>query len=293
MQLHGDWPDAVDAARRACERLSEPRGHAAAGSAFYQQAELYRLLGRFADAEDAYRRASECGRQPQPGLARLRLAQGKVDAAAGTIRRAVAEAPDRLARSTLLTAYVEIMLAAGEIAGARVAADELTEIAEGVNAALLHAVAAHAQGAVLLAAGDATAALTVLRRSWAAWLELDVPYEGARVRVLLGLACRALADADTAELELDAARRVFHQLGAAPDLARLDKLSPGEPTYGLTPREVQVLRLDAAGRPNRSIAADLVLSEKTVARHVSNILTKLDLPSRSAATAYAFRNDLV
>jgi DNA-binding CsgD family transcriptional regulator len=165
-----------------------------------------------------------------------------------------------------------------------------------LDAPLLRALATHGEGAVLLLEGDARAALGALRHAWTAWRELEVPYEAARVRVLIGLACRELGDEETAEMELDAARSVFEQLGAVPDLARAQALSreaPAKPAGGLTARELDVLRLVATGKTNRSIAADLFLSEKTVARHVSNIFTKLGLSSRAAATAYAYEHDLV
>lgn len=293
MQLHGAWPDAVDEAQRACERLS---GQPAVGAAFYRRAELHRLCGELVKAEEGYRQANRWGRRPQPGLALLRLAQGRVEAAEAAIRREVDEALDRLTRSGLLAAYVEIVLAAGDSMAARAAADELSEIAADLDAPLLRAVAAHARGAVLLAEGDARAALDALRRAWTAWQELEAPYEAARARVLVGRACRDLGDEDTAEMELDAARWVFRQLGAVPDLARVEALSrKGTPRAagGLTGREVQVLRLVAAGKTNRAIAADLVISEKTVARHVSNIFTKLGVSSRSAATAYAYEHGLL
>jgi DNA-binding CsgD family transcriptional regulator len=182
------------------------------------------------------------------------------------------------------------------VPAARGAAVELSQFAVDIDAALLRAVAAHANGAVLLAEGEPRAALDVLRHAWLAWHELDAPYEAARVRVLVGLACRALGDEGTARMELDAARWVFVQLGAAPDIAWVERLSRTEPTTeagGLTKREVQVLRLVAAGKSNRAIAADLVISEHTVARHVQNILTKLGVGSRTAATAFAFEHDLV
>jgi DNA-binding CsgD family transcriptional regulator len=292
MQFHGAWPDAMDEVRQARDRLSDPPGPpVVVGMVCYQQAELHRLRGEFAQAEDGYRQATESGRQPQPGLAQLRLVQGQVDAAAAAIRTALDEAPDRVTRSKVLAAYVEIVLAAGDVQAARVAADELAEIAVDVDAAFLHAVAAHTRGAVLLAEGDARAALAVLRRAWTAWQDLEAPYEAARVRVLAGLACRQLGDGGTAEMELDAARRVFQELGAAPDLARLAKISRTaklEAAGGLTTREVQVLALVAAGKSNRAIASELFLSEKTIERHVSNIFTKLGVGSRTAAAAYAF-----
>ena len=293
MQLQGAWLDAMDEAQRACELLS---GKPAVGAAFYQRAELHRLRGEFVKAEEAYRQASQWGRNPQPGLAQLRLAQGQIDAAEAAIRRMVDEAHDRVARSRVLAAYIEIMLAAGDIQAARAAAGELSDIAADLDAPLLHAVSGHATGAILLGEGDARAALAVLRPAWKAWQEIEAPYEAARVRVLIGLACRQLRDEDTAEMEFDAARWVFQQLGAAPQLARVEELSrmaAAKTAGGLTVREVQVLRLVAAGKTNRAIAADLFLSEKTVARHLSNIFTKLGVSSRAAATAYAYEHDLL
>jgi ATP/maltotriose-dependent transcriptional regulator MalT len=295
MQLHGAWPDALEAAQQARERLLQ-RPQPAVGAAFYQQAELHRLRGEFAQAEAAYQQASRWGREPQPGLARLRLVQGQVDAAAAAIRRVVDAAQDRVARSRLLPAHVEIMLAAGDIDAARATADELSEIADDLDAPLLRALAAQAQGAVLLLEGDARAALAALRPAWTAWQELEVPYEAARARVLIGLACRQLGDEDSAEMELDAAHWIFGRLGAGPDVAHAQSLSgkaAATPASGLTARELEVLRLVATGKTNRVIAADLFVSEKTVARHVSNIFTKLGLSSRAAATAYAYEHDLV
>jgi DNA-binding NarL/FixJ family response regulator len=297
MQLRGAWPEAMDEIRRACDQLSRPPGPpGVVGMAFHQLAELHRLGGQFAKAEEAYREASQWGPPPQPGLALLRLAQGRVDAAAAAIRTALDQTQDRLARAKVLVAYVEIMLAADDVPAARTAAEALSQIAADLGMPFLHAVAAYATGAVLLAEGDPRGALVTLRRAWTAWQEFQAPYETARARVLIGLAHRALGDTDTAEMELDAACRVLQQLGAAPEVARVEALSrmaAPKTAAGLTAREVQVLRLVAAGKSNRAIAADLSISEHTVARHVQNIFAKLDVPSRSAATAFAFEHGLL
>ena len=293
LQLHGEWGEAADEARQALEGLA---GRPAIGMACYQQAELHRLRGEFAEAENAYRQADQWGREPQPGLALLRLAQGQVDGAAVAIRSVVDEANNRVARSKVLAAFVEIMLAAHDLDAARAAADELAQIADDLDAPLLHAVSDHATGAVLLGGGDARTALVVLRRAWAAWRGLEAPYEAARVRVLIGLASWQLGDRNTATMELDAARSVFRQLGAAPDLARIEALpAPAgtKPPMGLTKREVEVLALVATGMTNREISGVLVISEHTVARHVQNVLAKLGVSSRTAASAFAFEHDLV
>jgi DNA-binding CsgD family transcriptional regulator len=297
MQLQGAWADALDEARRAAERFT--RGvlnQLACGAAHYRRGEVHRLRGELADAEAAFREASRCGREPQPGLALLRLAQGQGDTAAAAIRRAVGETTEPLERAALLPAYVEIMLDIGEYERARGACQELEEIAERQASDALGAMSAQALGALTLAEGDAQAALIALRRAWQLWQKLEAPYESARVRVLVGFACAALGDEDTAALELEAAREAFAELGAAPDLARL--ASPG-PTaapgsaHGLTDRELEVLRLVAAGKSNREIGAALVISEHTVARHLQNIFAKLGVSSRTAAGAFAYEQHLV
>jgi len=296
MQLHGAWPDALEEARQAGERCARAMNRAAAAEAFYRQGEVHRLQGRFAAAEEAYREARRNGWEPQPGLALLRLVQGNTGAAAAAVRRVMGESTDLHKRARLLPAYVEIMLAVGDVQEARSACRELEEISTGYGSGMLGAIAAHARGAVDLADGDAQAALVALRHAWQAWEELEVPYEAARVRALLGLACRALGDDDTAALELEVARGVFARLGAATDLARVDSLTrhaASGDTRGLTPRELQVLRLVAAGKSNREIASELVLSGRTVERHMSNIFTKLSVSSRAGATAYAYEHQLV
>jgi DNA-binding CsgD family transcriptional regulator len=193
----------------------------------------------------------------------------------------------------LLAASVDILLAVGEPGDARNASLVLAEIAEHYESNVLTAIVEQAKGAVDLADGETQSALVLLRRAWQLWHDLEAPYEAARARVLVALACRALGDDDTAEMELDAARGVFAELGATPDLARVDALTPAVSAHGLTPRELEVLRLVAAGGTNKAIAAELVLSERTVDRHVSNIFTKLRVSSRAAATAFAYEHDLV
>lgn len=295
MQLRGAWPEAILEAERACGR---PQGTSArvAAAAFYQKGEIHRLKGEFAAAEEAYRRASRLGLEPQPGLALLRDAQGRTRAAAAALRRAMSATTDRFKRMRLLPAGVEIMLAAGEFEEACRACQELEEAAESLAPDVAGAMAAQARGAVELAEGDARAALGSLRHAFEVWQRVEAPYAAARTRVLIGLACRALGDEEAAGLEIGAATSLFEQLGAAPDLARLatlKKAAPPAQSHGLTPRELQVLRLVAAGKTNKTIAAELSLSERTIDRHVSNIFTKLDVPSRAAATAFAYQRKIV
>jgi class 3 adenylate cyclase/DNA-binding NarL/FixJ family response regulator len=296
MQLGGAWRDAIEEVGRACDRFLKGIDPQPPAAAFYRRAEMHRLRGEFSAAEGDYRRASQFGREPQPGLALLRLAQGRKDAAAAAIRRVVSAITDPLRRAQLLPAHIEIVLAVGKIEEADRACRELGEIAADFDTGVLGAMAAQACGAIALARGDAETALAALRRAVEVWQEIEAPYETARVRVLIGLGCRVLGDEEGAELEMAAARATFEQLGAAPDLARIDALTlrarPGG-THGLTLRELQVLRLVSAGKTNGAIAAELFLSERTIERHVSNIFTKLDLSSRAAATAWAYEHRLV
>jgi len=293
MQLRGAWPAAMDEAQRAVELLSGTSDQPSLGAAAYQRGEVHRLRGELSRAEEAYREAARRGRNPQPGLALLRLAQGELPAASAAISRALNESHDRSHRSPLLAAYVEIMLAHNDVDAARGAAHELQALACEMDVAFLHALSSRAHGAVLLAEGDTRGALVALRRAWAQFQDLEAPYEAARSRVLLASACQAFGDADGAALERDAARWAFEELGAKPDLAQIDAMTRPAAAGGLTARELEVLRHIARGRSNRAIAEELTLSEKTVARHVSNIFTKLGLSSRAAATAYAYEHDLV
>ena len=296
LQLGGAWEDALAEARRVAEDFT--RGilnRRALGHAAYRQGEVHRLRGEFHAAEEAYREASGFGREPQPGLALLWLAQGNDGAAAAAIRRALSETTQPLKRVALLPAQVEVMLALGNVEEARSACRELEGISGGRKSDALEAMSAQARGAVELAEGDPAEALVSVRRAWQLWQELDAPYEAARTRLLLAQACIDLGDDDTAGLELGAAREVFEDLGAVKDVERADSLSPAAPrhSYGLTTRELQVLRLVAAGKSNREIADDLVISDHTARRHLQNIFRKLGVSSRAAATAFGFQHDLI
>jgi DNA-binding CsgD family transcriptional regulator len=296
MQLHGAWRAALEEAERAGQRFEAAMNRGAAAKGCYLRGEVHRLRGEFAQADDAYREASQHGFDAQPGWALLQLARGNAEAAAAAIRRVLGETTEPLRRAGLLPAYVAILVSVGDVDEARSASGELGELAAEYESALLHAMGAQARGTVELAAGDPGVALVSLREALRAWLELEAPHEAACTRVLVGQACQALGDRDAFALELEAARNVFEELGAAPDLARVDKLTGRVETnarHGLTPRELQVLRLVATGKSNREIAGSLVISEHTVARHVQNIFTKLGVPSRTAAGAFAFEHDLV
>jgi DNA-binding CsgD family transcriptional regulator len=301
MQLGGSWPEAVQEARRAVARCVRDIEREAAGRAYYQEAEIRRLRGEFGAAETAYRSASRLGVEPQPGLALLRLAQGDREAAANAIRRVVGATRDRLQRTRFLPAHVEIMLAVGDLEEARAASEELDETASSFNTDVLAAIAGHARGAIRLAEGNAHAVLDPVRRAFRVWQQLGAPYLAACLRVLLARACVALGDVEGARLELEGAREVFEGLGAQPDLAAVEAIGASlernhkgpVDQHGLTERELQVLRLVASGKTNKAIARELSLSEKTVDRHVSNIFTKLNVSSRSAATAFAYEHQLL
>jgi DNA-binding CsgD family transcriptional regulator len=328
MQLGGEWREASAEMQRCAERKAIVRD-GSIGEALYQSAEIARMQGELVLAEETYRRASECGREPQPGLALLRLAQGQIDAAEATIQRVLGASSDALQRAQFLPAYMEIMLASGKLELADAACAELEATAGRFVTEILGALAAHARGALSLARGDAQAALAPLRSAFTVWQELEAPYLAARMRVAIGCACAALGDDDGAELERSAARAVFEKLGAARDLAALSACvearefareqsndeehaasrsvvaeapdreprptseAPPEAASRLSAREREVLCLLATGQTNKEIAKALFLSEKTVDRHVSNIFAKLDVRTRAAATAYAYRHALV
>jgi ATP/maltotriose-dependent transcriptional regulator MalT len=292
LRRRGDLQQALQEARTASERFASGSEPNAAGLAAYQQGEVQRQRGAFEAAVEAYRAASRAGYEPQPGLALLRLAQGDGDAAASTLRRALAETKSPLRRVRLLPAFIETMLALDAVDEARHAHDELTGIATTCPSDVLDALVEQWRGAIRLAAGDAAAAVAPLRTALETWQALPAPYEAARIQEILSSAYRILDDADGAAFARDAARETYRELGAEWDVSRLEAPT-SRSTHGLTPRECEVLALLATGITNRAIGEDLSIAEKTVARHVANIFQKLGVTSRSAATAYAWEHQLI
>jgi DNA-binding CsgD family transcriptional regulator/tetratricopeptide (TPR) repeat protein len=293
MQLQGVWQAALEQARRAHQRKA--RGLIAA-QAYYQQAEIHRLQGELGLAEEDYRNVSLSGGDPQPGLARLRLAQGNPDASVASLGRALAESEDMLQRLAILPAFVDVTLAVDDVPAARRACDELEAIASQTDIDMHRAWSTYARGVVDLADGLPAAAIPSLRDAFKLWQALGVPHEMARTRTSLARALLAVGDEDTASLEFEAARLTFADLGATPEMLEVDSVSGAREfgkTHDMTPREVEVLRLLTTGDTNRSIAEKLVLSERTVDRHVSNIFAKLGVSTRSAATSHAYRHRLV
>jgi DNA-binding CsgD family transcriptional regulator/tetratricopeptide (TPR) repeat protein len=293
MQLRGKWDEAVRDAQDACALLmSRP----AAGAAFYRLGEIHRLRGDFEQAEAAYMQANERRRKPQPGFSLLRLAQGEVDAAAASIRSVLLDTRTQTARARMLGAAVDILLAAGDLEHARAAAAELSTIAGAIGASLLNAASAQATGAVLLTEGDVEGAATWLCQAAEIWRDLEMPYEEGHTCLLMARVCERRGDQEGRRLDVEAARRLFEQLNAESCLARIGQQpnrTGSEPVGSLSEREAQVLRLLASGRTNRHIAEELFISEKTVARHVSNIFDKLGVSTRSAATAWAYQRNLI
>jgi DNA-binding NarL/FixJ family response regulator len=299
LHMRGAWPDALEWAQRAIDLLSRPAPRAAVADAFYQLGEIHRLRGHFDQSEEAYGHASEWSRNTGPGLAQLRCAQGRIEAANTAIRRMAEETREPSRRCPVLAAWVEIALVVTDLESARAAAQELQMIAGRHQIPFLRALALRASASVDLAEGKAQPALDALRESWILWRELEAPYEASRVRCLIADACLKLGEEENALQELAAARLAFQTLGAATDLRCVDETlsrlvpRPAKTEGRLTAREVEILRLVASGITNKRIGAKLHISEKTVARHLSNIFTKLDLASRSAATAYAYHHKLV
>ncbi len=296
LQFYGDWSEALQEASDASTLLSRPPGEPAAGEAFYRQAELLRLQGELDAAEVCYHETAKWGRTPQPGLALLRLDQGQDEAAASSIRNSLQETNNSLQRAALLPEFVRIMIAVLQTGEARQATTELSGLANDLDAPYIHACSLHCQGALFLAEGESRLALEPLHKAFTIWNTLYLPYESAQTRVLKGLVYRELKDKDNSDAEWAAAYWIFQQLGAAPDMERVNRLlTRGQQyeTYGLTLRERQILQQVATGKTNKIIAGDLFISERTVDRHVSNIFNKLGVASRVAATSFAIRNKIL
>ena len=285
----GAWDAAREEAERALVYLAEPP-HPVLGEALYQQGELARVRGELEFAEKAYRAASRQGREPLPGFALLRLAQGRSEAAASSARRMLVETHADPNRAVILAAVVEILVRTGDPDEASTACVELEGRVEAGGNEMLSAMALTARGTLSLARRDAASAAGSLRAAIAQWRSVDMPYERARAQILMADACRLLGDDDAADLEREAALATFESLGARTDLARVVQPTATTP---LTERECDVIRLVAAGRTNRDIARELVISEHTVARHLQNIFVKLGISSRAAATAYAYEHHIV
>jgi DNA-binding CsgD family transcriptional regulator len=295
-QFHGDWPKALRETKDACDLLSRNPGESAAGEAYYRQGELHRLAGNFELSEGCYREAAKRGRKPQPGLALLRLAQGMNDAAVTSIRNILQETKDPKRRAELLPAVVHILITVKQTGESLEAADELCGIARDFNVPYLLAMCAYCHGTVLHTQGYLQPALEQLQKAMKFWNTLNLPYESACTRELKGIVYLELNDKDNAEAELMAAKWIFEQLRAIPDLERVNRLLNREghhKTHGLSLRELQVLRLVASGKTNRSVADELFISERTVDRHMSNIFNKLGVSSRVEATAFALKNQML
>jgi DNA-binding CsgD family transcriptional regulator len=293
MRAQGAFDEALTEFDLAMRRYLDNDTPAAAGLAMAERGDVLRIRGDLAGAAAAYEQASSLGYEPQPGLALLWLAQGRITAADAAARRLLTEVRDPVHRSRLLPAAVEIFLAADQRDDAASVAAELQSIAASFGCPPVQARADQASAEVALASGDPAEALTLLRRVRTVWERLSARYDTARCRLLLGRALRALGDEESAVAELAAARRAFTEMGARP--AEREAAALIRPTLprGLTEREVEVLRLVAAGKTNPEIAELLVLSEKTVGRHLSNIFSKIDVTTRTAAAAFAFEHQLV
>ena len=299
MSLRGELDAAAVHAERSCEEMLafEPN---LAGEAFYVHGEILRRRGQLDEAERAFTRAAELGLDPQPGLARIRLAQGHGEAAAAALRAALTDhGRPTFQRAALLAADVEVALAADDPSAARASCDELDAVATVTGSEALLAMAGSVRGRLHLTEGDASAALAALTPAATTWRHLDLRFDLADTRRLIGLARRALGDQEGADRDLAAARDAFEQLGAPLEAARTAEEVADEPAGdprppgGLTRRECEVLALVAAGCTNRQVAAELVVSEHTVARHLSNIFVKLGVGSRTEAAGFAFAHGLV
>ena len=296
MQFEGAWDSATEQAALARERLSAPVGDPAVGAAYYQIGELQRLRGNYAEAEASYRDASEHGHNPEPGMALLSSAQARHDDAVSAIQRALNEPHSQAKRIRLLLAAVEVSINAADFEMAETSLAELNEHHVKSGPPLMLALVHRATAALHIARDQPAEALAEARAAEKLLAQYTSPYDSAQVKTLLGRACELMGDHRTAEIELSAARKIFEELGATPELAMLgagELGKPGEPAqHDLTEREAEVTKLVASGMTNMMIADELVISEKTVARHLSNIFTKLDISSRAALTAYAYEHGL-
>ncbi len=289
--FHGRWDDALAQAREAVERLADPVQPGILGAAHYLEGEVHRMRGELDAADAAYRRANASGFAPQPGFARLRVAQGDPEAADALIRRVLEEARNPVRRAGLLPALAEIVRLVGDDDTAAAAVEELRGLAVELGSDALLAAAEHEDAVRALAEGRAGDALGLGRDALARWRDLDAPWDAARTRLVLAEGCERLGDLDGAAMERDAAAEVMARLGAVPSQVDPPGRAPDELPAGLTARECEVLRVLARGRTNRAIGEELFIAEKTVASHVSHIFTKLGVTSRSAATAWAFEHD--
>jgi ATP/maltotriose-dependent transcriptional regulator MalT len=293
LHLEGDWDRAEARAAQACRDLADMNVEVAAAGQ-YEIGELRRVRGDDTGAEQAFTRAHDLGRDPQPGMALLRLAQGDAAAARAALSAALAGVDQPLARVPLLTALLDVADALDDPELARAAACELGGIATTFATPGIHARAATASGVAHLLAGEPDRALVHLRTSCRGWRELRCRYELARTQVRLGRALDAVGDIEAAVREREHAAAAFRELGARRDLAALDRVTGSRPTFGgLTDREAQVLGLVADGASNAAIADRLTISERTVERHLSNIFLKLDVSSRTQAARLAFEHGLV
>ena len=310
--LRGAWAQAQEELERACEELQRFGAFAMAAGAFYELGEVRRRMGDLEGAEAAYAQAYEFGLEPQPGRALVRLAQGDIAAASTAIARALtdldpntqraggarSQPADRLKRARLLPVHVEIALAAGDLPTAQGATDELEAIAAEYDTKALHAQARWVRAAVALADEDLGTALAAATDARALWQELEMPYETARARMSAAAIHHAAGDDEAAQIELRTAHATFKRLGADLDqaaaAAKLDQESrSSDPVFGLSSRELDVLRLVAEGLTDPEIAQRLFLSPHTVHRHLANIRTKTSQPSRAAAVAQATRAGLI
>jgi DNA-binding CsgD family transcriptional regulator len=293
MRVRGAYEQAIAEFDDAAARYVSAGTPGPAGLAFAEKGELLRIRGEYEAAEEAFEKATALGHDPQPAHALLALALGRTDAAFAAVHRLLGEPRDPIHRAQLLPGAIDVILAANDVTGARPLVAELEAIGDAFDSRSIKAMGGYAAGALALAEDRPEDALNALRPALQRWRELHWPYESARTQVLVGRSHIELGDQESATVELKAAARTFATLGATPATHEVDRLiTPSSLPGGLTAREAEVLRLVAAGKSNPEIAATLFLSTKTVARHLSNIFTKLNVPSRTAAAAYAFDHGL-